>query len=465
MHVLKLLLVTSDKPAAATDTNHQDDATSNNGKPLLSTAEKASGRVSSAVIEAAIRASEKDHEEIHEATLFQEDELYMLDGVPIVEALCQRTIADKNEEATTASAAAYANGAETESDRAGPPQQPTNSTNDTVPSTSADLNRSFDIGLDIDSNGDNEDDDDEEQVLVDLALFNYETFYGLEHGTATLDRVAASSAGILGWAACTLPVVSKQKDDFAEKGEPQFSHSCDAEQPPTLLPPGDDEEARQIQMALLESLLGAHPNHETDTCEYNTYEPEETTSTYDYEDDNTSSSNESDASNSIETAGIAATADEKEDVKVALDTTPAAKSCPAAFSRNKKINKSSWQFQEVLKQVKCRGEATWDSNKGSKDSNINSGPVRNSIASQQDEGVLAREPSNANNEASKRQTDTPSSDTDSWSEVSIGDTNKCDSTQKRCGKKTDTTDATLSGDWHWEVVGASDEDDDWSTGS
>ena len=40
----------------------------------------------------------------------------------------------------------------------------------------------------------------EETFLAAIALANYEDFYGLEEGTATLDDLQQTSAGLLGWA-------------------------------------------------------------------------------------------------------------------------------------------------------------------------------------------------------------------------------------------------------------------------
>ena len=45
---------------------------------------------------------------------------------------------------------------------------------------------------------------EEEDVVNEFAMFNYEAFHGLPHGSVTIDTLATSSAGIAGWAACTL---------------------------------------------------------------------------------------------------------------------------------------------------------------------------------------------------------------------------------------------------------------------
>ena len=40
-----------------------------------------------------------------------------------------------------------------------------------------------------------------QDTIVTVALYNYETFHGLDHGTATPELVSSTAEGIEGWAA------------------------------------------------------------------------------------------------------------------------------------------------------------------------------------------------------------------------------------------------------------------------
>ena len=47
--------------------------------------------------------------------------------------------------------------------------------------------------------------------LVDQALANYEAFHNMDEGTATLQQVQSTSAGLLGWAGCLLQPCGQQQ--------------------------------------------------------------------------------------------------------------------------------------------------------------------------------------------------------------------------------------------------------------
>lgn len=116
----------------------------------------------------------------------------------------------------------------------------------------------------------------EQLVLTDLALYNYETYHSMSHGTASVVTVDASSAGILGWAACTFdaaknPNTRAQEEDQTSEQQLSKRESGNAQgigaatdvvrsPNPTAAkeahPPSraDEEEATQLQVALLQSL-------------------------------------------------------------------------------------------------------------------------------------------------------------------------------------------------------------------
>lgn len=93
----------------------------------------------------------------------------------------------------------------------------------------------------------------ESAIMLALAQQNYETFYKLKAGTVTSVILEHTSAGIAGWASCVLNEAptkkSKSPDDAGKKRkleDPQESISCRKR--------GDDVEARELQLALLESI-------------------------------------------------------------------------------------------------------------------------------------------------------------------------------------------------------------------
>lgn len=114
----------------------------------------------------------------------------------------------------------------------------------------------------------------EQLVLTDMALYNYETYHSMSHGTASVGTVDASSAGILGWAACVFDAAKnrsvQQEDQNGDqqpskrgsgnaKGrgaakhifQPQNSATATGPHPPSR---ADEEEATQLQVALLQSI-------------------------------------------------------------------------------------------------------------------------------------------------------------------------------------------------------------------
>ena len=94
-------------------------------------------------------------------------------------------------------------------------------------------------------------------AVVDVAMYNYECFYELKRGSASFGAVAETSAGIEGWAACTIPEDSptpKRADFSVDVSERKCASKT--QEPKRRR---DPEEDRQLQIALLES-VGAFPN-------------------------------------------------------------------------------------------------------------------------------------------------------------------------------------------------------------
>lgn len=92
-----------------------------------------------------------------------------------------------------------------------------------------------------------------DDAVVELALYNYETFYKLESGTATYTTVYSTSAGIDGWAACTF-------DDVVVEPKKEEGKEADSETatPKKVAPRGDEEENRMLRLAMMESVLDAN---------------------------------------------------------------------------------------------------------------------------------------------------------------------------------------------------------------
>lgn len=91
------------------------------------------------------------------------------------------------------------------------------------------------------------DEDDYDDAVVELARHNYDSFYGFEHGTVTLEELEATSAGVRGWAASIV-----EEDPIV----PVLAVETIA--PAVSLPKsrglGDREEAQKLQTALLQSM-------------------------------------------------------------------------------------------------------------------------------------------------------------------------------------------------------------------
>lgn len=99
--------------------------------------------------------------------------------------------------------------------------------------------------------------EDESTIMLALAQQNYEAFYKLKAGTASAAIIEHTSAGIAGWASCVLlesptKATKTEQDGISEKRSLE-----DAPQPNRSSPlrkRGDEKEARELQLALLESI-------------------------------------------------------------------------------------------------------------------------------------------------------------------------------------------------------------------
>ena len=101
--------------------------------------------------------------------------------------------------------------------------------------------------------------EDENDIVLCLALQNYETFHSLPPGSATLEHLIHSSAGIAGWARFV------PNESTSNRTKSEHNESIMNAAPSTVSPPrrrkGDEEEARSFQLALLES-NGVHIGHD-----------------------------------------------------------------------------------------------------------------------------------------------------------------------------------------------------------
>lgn len=94
-------------------------------------------------------------------------------------------------------------------------------------------------------------------TLLRQAFTNYETFYGLPEGCATLDMVNASSAGIQGW--CNYdggPALPGDSEPSNSNDSIKLFQTTSKEpkKEERYFKPGDEVEARQLREALLESM-------------------------------------------------------------------------------------------------------------------------------------------------------------------------------------------------------------------
>lgn len=95
-----------------------------------------------------------------------------------------------------------------------------------------------------------------DDVVVELALHNYETFHKMKRGTVSYSDVHLSSAGIQGWASTTFDDVNlsagpKDENDAASQGE---DRKQSARAPVAR---GDAEENQAVMLAIMESMLEA----------------------------------------------------------------------------------------------------------------------------------------------------------------------------------------------------------------
>jgi hypothetical protein len=95
-----------------------------------------------------------------------------------------------------------------------------------------------------------------DQAVIDVALYNYEMFHNLLPGTATFTMVHGTSAGIEGWATA---VISEETPNAGQEAANASVNSMSERRKPGRKSRGDEEEALQLQIALLES-VGAKPN-------------------------------------------------------------------------------------------------------------------------------------------------------------------------------------------------------------
>ncbi|CAB9503651.1 expressed unknown protein [Seminavis robusta] len=109
--------------------------------------------------------------------------------------------------------------------------------------------------------------DKHDDAVVAVALHNYETFFGMEDGTATYAQVNGTSAGIDGWASSAINNVSidnQQNDNDEGKSKPADHVTAKEDHR------GDTEESRMLKRAMMESLLEAQgvrvPERLVDNC-------------------------------------------------------------------------------------------------------------------------------------------------------------------------------------------------------
>ena len=185
--------------------------------------------------------------------------------------------------------------------------------------------------------------DSYDDAVVDVAMYNYESFHGLEHGTAAFGDVASTSAGINGWAACTI----QEEQDPPISEDDQTDEEC-TPRPDNPKKRSDPEEDRQLQIALLES-IGACPRR-LDVCEFSTNdsscsEGEWSDSDYDYDEEEEEEEDEEE--DREEDQG---NLEDREETQVEDAMVSSANSQDTA-SVPRKVDKSSCQFQQLTNQV------------------------------------------------------------------------------------------------------------------
>ena len=90
-----------------------------------------------------------------------------------------------------------------------------------------------------------------DEAVTAVALYNYETFYNLSSDTATVEVVAKTSAGILGWASCVLQKATPELSQAILDDHKNETISLEDQKPYNN---GDEKEDLLLQQALLESI-------------------------------------------------------------------------------------------------------------------------------------------------------------------------------------------------------------------
>ena len=122
--------------------------------------------------------------------------------------------------------------------------------------------------------------EEESEDIIAIAKYNYETFYSLPHGSVPEVMVVHSSAGIAGWSSCVLTepanearpqedATCKKRSFDAEKEESSEAELNTTEESPlpakkaksAIQRRGDEEEAAQLRLALLQS-VGVNATYE-----------------------------------------------------------------------------------------------------------------------------------------------------------------------------------------------------------
>ena len=295
--------------------------------------------------------------------------------------------------------------------------------------------------------------------IVDVALYNYECFYGMSHGTATFDLVQSTSAGIAGWAAS---VIQEGTKNPASKTKQDTLSEAEQKKQPENQVRRDAEEDRQLQMALLES-IGACPSRAEAAFTYEDTYLSSNDYAYDsYSEDECSDSEEEDA-DAEEAEG-----EEEEETYVTKEdqqssnvesTTPVAcapevkgecsENCcadkPSAEEQpagRRTVVRSSWQFKQLMSQVRNIADT-----RPTKDNDM---PAPNQNSSRQSPDSV---------------------DDASWSQASLGSGGSTGSAVvvgKNMIDKHDSDNEETSGGWEYvEEAGVAksqreDSDDDWS---
>ena len=185
-----------------------------------------------------------------------------------------------------------------------------------------------------------------DDAVIAVALYNYETFHGLEHGTAFFEHVVDTSAGIAGWAAAILEAPISRGGSSED--------TTVAKQEVSVPARGDKEEACLLQLALLES-VGACPKHtwQNEKPRISSNEDDDGDEPYYYSDDECFDNSDSDG-------------DEKEEPGENISKNHLQESGQVEYKKGVQksqekdsvpptIRKSSWQFQQLMRHVDQSG--------------------------------------------------------------------------------------------------------------